>query len=326
MERLSEFVLHRPATLAEAVALLAREPSARAIAGGTDLVPNLRDGLGAPAVLVDVAGLPGLAAIDAAADGGVVLGAGVTLARIVRDPTVAARLPALRDAAAQVAGPAHRTAATLGGNLCVDTRCVFYNQSAWWRGANAHCLKHGGDTCHVAPQGRRCHAAYSGDTAPVLIALGAEVELAGPGGTRRLALEAMYADDGAAPLALARGELVARVRVPPQPPGAACGYRKARVRGAIDFPLAGVAARLVHEGARVADLRVALTGTNARPLRVAGTEAFAGARVDEALLATLAKLVQKQVSPMRTTVTSSHWRRSVAAVLARRLVADLARA
>jgi 4-hydroxybenzoyl-CoA reductase subunit beta len=324
MERLSGFTLHRPATLAEALALLAREPAARAIAGGTDLVPNLRDGLGAPALLVDVAGLPGLAAVEATADGGIVVGAGVTLARLARDATIAARLPALAAAAASVAGPSHRTVATLGGNLCVDTRCVFYNQSAWWRRANAHCLKYGGDTCHVAPQGKRCHAAYSGDTAPVLIALGAEVEIAAAAGTRRMPLEAMYADDGAAPLTLAPGELVARVHVPAQPPGARCGYRKARARGAIDFPLAGVAARLATDGGRITDLRLALTGTNAHPLLVAGTDACAGATVDEALLAALAKLVQKQVSPMRTTVTSSNWRRNVAAVLARRLVAELA--
>jgi len=324
MERLPGFTLHRPATLAEALALLAREPAARPIAGGTDLVPNLRDGLGAPALLVDVAGLPDLAAVELAAGGGIVIGAGVTLARLARDATIAARLPALAAAAASVAGPSHRSVATLGGNLCVDTRCVFYNQSAWWRSANAHCLKHGGDTCHVAPQGKRCHAAYSGDTAPVLIALGAEAEIVAAAGTRRIPLEAMYADDGAAPLALAPGELVARVHVPAQAPGARSGYRKARARGAIDFPLAGVAARLVQDGNRVADLRVALTGTNAHPLRVAGTEAFAGASVDEALLAALAKLVQKQAAPMRTTVTASNWRRSVAAVLARRLVAELA--
>ena len=324
MERLPAFTLHRPETLVEAATLLAREPSARPVAGGTDLVPNLRDGLGAPALLIDIAALPGLDAIEANADGTVVLGAGVTLARLAADSRIAASLPALRDAAAAVAGPAHRTVATLGGNLCVDTRCMFYNQSAWWRRANAYCLKHGGDTCHVAPQGTRCHAAYSGDTAPVLIALGADVEIVRAGGSRRLPVEAMFADDGAAPLALGRGELVARILVPAQPPGARSGYRKARARGAIDFPLAGLAARLVLDDGRVGELRVALTGTNSRPLLLAGTEAFAGAGVDETMLAALAKLVQKQVSPMRTTVTASNWRRSVAAVLARRLVAELA--
>ena len=274
--------------------------------------------------LVDLSAIAGFDTIDAADDGATSIGAGVTLARLVRDDALARRLPVLREAAASVAGPAHRSVATVGGNLCLDTRCVFYNQSAWWRRANAWCLKHGGDTCHVAPQGNHCHAAFAGDLAPALIALGAAVEVAGPAGTRRLPLEALYVDDGAAHLALARGELVARVHIPAQPAGARSAYRKVRVRGAIDFPLAGIAARLVRDRGRVADLRVAITGTNSRPLLLAGTATFAGASVDEALLAALAKLVQKQVSPMRTTLTASNWRRTVAAVTARRLVADLA--
>jgi 4-hydroxybenzoyl-CoA reductase subunit beta len=324
MERLTPFTLHRPASLAEAVALLAREPSARAIAGGTDLVPNLRDGLGAPAALVDLTAIAGLDAIEVAADGNATIGAAVTLARLARDEALAGVLPVLREAALVIAGPGHRTLASVGGNLCLDTRCVYYNQSAWWRRANDYCLKHGGETCHVAPQGKRCHAAFAGDLAPALIALGAEVDVVGPEGARRLPLEDLYADDGAAHLALARGELLAGVRVAAQPPGARSAYRKARARGAIDFPLAGVAVRLALAGGRIADLRVALTGTNSRPLRVAGAEAWIGAAPDETLFAAVAKAVQKQVSPMRTTLTSSYWRRSVAGVLARRLVAELA--
>ena len=324
MERMHAFALARPVSIAEAVALLARDPTARPIAGGTDLVPNLRHGIGEPATLVDLGGVPGLAAIARGADGTLAIGANVTLALLARDSTMP---PALRDAAASVAGPSHRSAATLGGNLCLDTRCVFYNQSAWWRAANAFCLKHGGDTCHVAPQGTRCHAAYSGDTAPVLIALGAKVEIAGPGGTRRIPLEAMYADDGAKHLTLRRDEIVVGVHVPAQPPHARCAYRKLRARGAIDFPLAGVAARLAldREG-RIAALRVALTGTNPQPLLLDGTDAFAGRVVDDALLAELAKLVGKQAKPMRTTVTSSNWRRVAAAATVRRLVAALAAA
>jgi len=228
MERLTPFTLHRPASLAEAVALLAREPSARAIAGGTDLVPNLRDGLGAPAALVDLTAIAGLDAIEVAADGNATIGAAVTLARLARDEALAGVLPVLREAALVIAGPGHRTLASVGGNLCLDTRCVYYNQSAWWRRANDYCLKHGGETCHVAPQGKRCHAAFAGDLAPALIALGAEVDVVGPEGARRLPLEDLYADDGAAHLALARGELLAGVRVAAQPPGARSAYRKAR--------------------------------------------------------------------------------------------------
>ena len=129
--------------------------------------------------------------------------------------------------------PGHRAVATLGGNLCLDTRCVFYNQSEWWRRSNEYCLKQGGDTCHVAPQGRHCHAAFSGDLAPALIVLEADVEIVGPRGVRRLPLADLYVDDGAAPLALGAGrDSSRRVRVPAQPararariPEGACPWR-----------------------------------------------------------------------------------------------------
>jgi len=325
MEWSAPFALARPASLAAAASLLAADTRARIVAGGTDLLPNLRDGLGAPSLLVDLCGIRGLDVIDVATDG-TMIGAGVTLARLGSDARLGSTLPILAEAALSIAGPGHRTVATIGGNLCLDTRCIFYNQSAWWRRANEYCLKHGGETCHVAPQGRHCHAAYSGDLAPVLLVLGAEVDIVGSRGTRRIPLSDLYADDGAAHLTLGPGEIVAAVRVPKQPARAHAGYRKARARGAIDFPLAGVAARVEMDGGDVARLDVALTGTNPRPFVLDGTAEFAGRPFDDVARAKLGKLVQKQASPMRTTVTQSNYRRQVAAVLAQRLVRDLAAA
>jgi len=323
MSGLPEFSLARPATLAEASALLAG--GARAIAGGTDLLPNLRRGIERPQCLVDLGCLAGLDAIEEH-DGALVLGAGVTLARLADDARVARHLAALDEAARAVAGPGHRTAATLGGNLCQDTRCVYYNQSEWWRGSNGWCLKRGGDTCHVAPQGKRCHAAFSGDLAPALLAAGAEVEVATTGGVRRMPLADLYRDDGAAHLTLAPGEFIARVRLAARAPDQRSAYRKARARGSMDFPLAGVAVVLSLRDGMLAELGVGLSGTNSNPFRLSGTEAFIGQRVDEPLLTALGKLVQKQVSPMRSTVTQSNYRRLVASVLTQRLVRDLAAA
>jgi 4-hydroxybenzoyl-CoA reductase subunit beta len=323
MQRLAPFTLLAPATLAEAAAQLCAQPGARALAGGTDLIANLRDGLGTPPVLVDLSRIAALGCIDEDA-GGLTLGAGVTLATLCADERIARATPVLAQAAATIAAPAHRASATLGGNLCLDTRCVFYNQGGWWREANGYCLKHGGSVCHVAPQGQRCHAAYSGDLAPALLALDARVVLQDAHGTRTLPLFELYADDGAAHLSLREGELVAAVVVPRQPAGAQAGYRKARVRAGVDFPLAGVAVRVVLDAGRVADLRVALTGTNSQPLLLDGLGAFAGRSVDAALLAELGKCVQRQASPMRTTVTQSNYRRQVASVLAQRLLRDLA--
>ena len=324
MERLPAFELKRAASLAQAIEWLAAAPDARAIAGGTDLVPNLRDGIGAPPVLVDLSRVAGLDVLEIRT-AGARIGAGVTLARLAADAGIAAALPAVSEAAVSIAGPSHRSVATVGGNLCVDTRCVYYNQSEWWRRSNGYCLKHRGETCHVAPTGTRCHAAYQGDLAPALIACGAAVEIAGPRGTRTIALEDLYRDDGRAHLALEPGELVVAVVVPAQPRGSTSAYRKARARGAIDFPLAGVAVRLATREGRIAAIDVALTGTNSRPFRLAGTDAWIGRAVDDALLAELGKAVGKQVSPMRTTVTQSNWRRQVASVEAQRLVRGLAK-
>jgi 4-hydroxybenzoyl-CoA reductase subunit beta len=329
MPTLAPFKLHRAASATHAAALLARLPGARIVAGGTDLVPNLRRGIGAPEALVDVSSIPDYATIARASDGWHI-GAGATLAALADDAAIARELPALAQAAASVAGPGHRTVATVGGNLCLDTRCVFYNQSEWWRRSNDYCLKLGGETCHVAPQGSRCHAAFSGDLAPALLVYGAQIEVVGARGARRLPLAELYADDGARHLTLAADELIASILVPPQPQGARSGYRKARVRGAMDFPLAGVAIRATLRqaqggpGATLVDLQVALTGTNSRPIALADTDALCGAPVDDALLAALGKRIGKQASPMRTTVTSSHYRRQVAIVLAQRLLRELA--
>jgi len=347
MGHLPEFELKRATSLAQAVAWLAADPRARLHAGGTDVVPNLRRGIERAAVLVDLSAVHGLSDITLA-DSGLTLGARVTLARLATDPTIAQQFPVLAQAAGAVAGPAHRSSATLGGNLCLDTRCVFYNQSDWWRAANDHCLKRGGTLCHVAPQGAHCHAAFSGDLAPALLVLGAEVELVGERGARVLPLAELYRDDGAAHLALAHDEVLIGVRIPPAAPGQRCGYRKARTRAAMDFPLAGVAIALtLHEGAIgvradhgvrgvggvggvageggvLADLRVAITGTNSKPFLLAGCDPFAGRRVDAELLAQLGKLVQKQVSPARSTVTPSNYRRLAAAALAQRLLLELA--
>ncbi len=324
LHTLPDFALERPTTLEQALSALAIGPAVRPIAGGTDLLPNLRHGLGAPARLVDLSGLPGMSEIGVAADGALELGAGVTLARLASDPAVARHLPALADAARAAAGPGHRSAATLGGNLCQDTRCIFYNQSAWWRQANGYCLKRDGDTCHVAPQGKRCHAAFCSDLAPILLVWQAEVELLSVRGSHWLPLTDLYRDDGAAHLTLAADEVLTRVRVPAAPSDLASGYRKARVRGAMDFPLAGVAVALACADGKLAQLSIAISGVASRPVRVCGLDNLIGRPVDDAMLGAIGKAVQKQVSPMRSTLTESNYRRQVASTLAQRLAHELA--
>jgi len=320
MAALPEFRVLTPDSLAAAVAAGQGE-TCRFVAGGTDLMANLRHGIGAPDTLIDLRGIPELHGIVGGPHG-LSLGAAVTLAELAANPAVGKDYPALAAAALAVGGPAHREAGTVGGNLCLDTRCVFYNRSEWWREANGYCLKYQGDICHVAPTGNRCLAAFSGDLAPALLVYTAEVEVAGPGGLRRLPLDELYADDGAAHLRLAAGEFLVRLLLPADPWPAA--YAKARARGSIDFPLAGVALALRTGAHGVEGLRVALTGTNARPFLLTGTEPLLGTAADAAWRAQLGRLVQKQVSPMRTTLLAAQYRRRVAAALAERLAGTLA--
>ncbi|MGO3928544.1 4-hydroxybenzoyl-CoA reductase subunit beta [Rhodopseudomonas pseudopalustris] len=312
--------LLQPGSIDEAVAALAQHPDARLVAGGTDLLVNIRRGVRQPDLLIDAANIAELKQLSVDGDA-LIIGAGVTIAALADDALIASRYRALAQAAASIAGPGHRRLGTVGGNLCLDTRCIYYNQSEWWRRANAYCLKNHGETCHVAPKGNRCHAAFSGDLAPALLVLGAEIDVAGPGGSRRIPLAELYVEDGKAHLALKPGELVVKVRLPANP--AASAYQKLRVRGAVDYPLAGVAVALARSGADIAQLRIALTGTNSRPFLLAGTDALAQRPLDDQMLKEIDQLVQQQVQPMRTTLMSSNYRRLAAAAIARRLTGEL---
>ena len=316
-----KFRVTRPSKLAEAIAARRDHADSAFIAGGTDLIVNIRHGIASPALLIDLSGIAELAGLEAGA-GGLRIGAGVTIAALGSFPAIIERYGALAEAALAIAGPGHRNMGTVGGNLCLDTRCLYYNQSEWWRQANGFCLKHRGDICHVAPQGKRCHAAFTGDLAPALLALAAEVEIDGPQGRRRTPLSQFYVEDGRAHLSLGADEIVVAVHVPPEPPRSA--YAKVRTRGAIDYPLAGVAVALAMNDGMVETLRIGLTGTNSRPFIVTGTDSLLGERIDETALQQIDRLVQKQVQPMRTTIASAHYRRLAAAALARRLVTKLA--
>jgi 4-hydroxybenzoyl-CoA reductase subunit beta len=315
-----EFHLTRPRSVAEAVAARQQHPESRFIAGGTDLLVNIRHGLSSPDLLIDLSGIDELTEIQAS-NHGLCIGAGVTVTALARNPIIASDYRAVAQAAEAVAGPGHRAMGTLGGNICLETRCIFYNQSEWWRHANGFCLKRRGDVCHVAPQGQRCHAAFTGDLAPALLALGVDAEIAGKHGRRRLPLGDLYVEDGRAHLALADDELVVAVNLPRAAPPSA--YSKVRVRGAIDYPLAGVAVVLSAAAGAVKSLRIGLTGTNSRPFVLAGTDAMVGRSIDEKALQDIDRLVQKQVQPMRTTIASAQYRRLAAAALARRLTAAL---
>lgn len=319
-EVLPQFQLLIPTDLDQAVAALGDNPEAVICAGGTDMVVQLRMGLAETAMLIDISGLAELQRITPSQDG-VTIGAGVTLAALEADADLARDYPALVRAASQIAGPTHRNVATLGGNLCLDTRCLYYNQSHWWRKSNSFCLKYRGDTCHVAPKGNRCRAAYSGDLAPALIVLGAEIEILGRAGARRLPLAEFYQEDGADHLRLAPGEIVVAVHLPP--PAMGSDYHKIRVRDSIDFPLAGVAVARRDAADGAARFTIAVTGTNSMPVLVPFEPGLAPGDDEGGYFEALGKAVQKAVSPQRTTSIAPHYRRLSAAATAIRMAKAL---
>jgi len=294
---------------------------ARFLAGGTDLIVNLRRGIGEARTLIDLSGIDDMTAMTYD-DGGLMIGAGVHLAELEGDQVIAKHYPVIAEAAGEIAGPTHRKFATVGGNLCLDTRCIYYNQSHWWRQSNDYCLKYRGDICHVAPKSKICFAAFSGDLAPALLILNAQVQIAGPDGSNWIDLQDLYVDDGAAPLALPENSLVVAVKVPPAE-DTVTAYRKVRVRESIDFPLAGVAVSLKRQGDNLDDLAIAFTGTNPRPMRVQGLDAVIGSALDEAALDQVRRLTNKQIKPMKSTFSPSTYRRAVAVKLAVKTVQDL---
>lgn len=332
---MAEFRLAQPGTVKEAVAAVVKHPGSRFVAGGTDLLVNMRRGINTPDLLVDLSGIDELAEIKSNGNG-VTIGAGVTIAALARNTAVAGQYRALTQAAAAIAGPGHRVMATIGGNLCLDTRCIFYNQSEWWRGANNHCLKTTGTVCHVAPKSRGvCFATFAGDLAPALLALGAEVDIAGPAGKRAIPLSKLYIGfarqdvpvtetqgDGKHFLSLRPGEIVTAVRLK-NTPGLRSAYDKIRIRKSIEYPVAGVAVALRREGDTLVDLRVAFTGTNPRPVLLEGTTDLCGDTLGDRVFKGLDALVRDQIMPMKTTFTPGHYRRRVAGALARRLLARL---
>jgi 4-hydroxybenzoyl-CoA reductase subunit beta len=335
MEALPEFQLIRPTTLDELLAARAAHPQARLLGGGTDLLVNIRRGIEAPPVLIEMTNVRELHALTVD-ERTLHIGASITLSELAGHPEMSKYYPVVAQAAGCIAGPTQRNMGTVGGNLCLDTRCIYYNQSEWWRAANQHCLKTTGTMCHVAPKSRGvCFATFSGDLAPALLTLDAVVELIGPAGRRTLPLNSIYIGyarqkkpitethgDGKYYLALRPGELVAAVRAT-NTKGLRSAYDKIRIRRSIEYPVTGVAVALIREGDVLRQLRVAFTGTNPRPVLLAGTDKLCGGCLDDRVFHALDDLVRDQIMAMKTTFTPGHYRRRVAGVLARRLVAKL---
>jgi len=322
---LPAFTWNRPATLDALLAQLAElKADGLVVAGGTDAVPNLKHGLHEPRAIVSITGIDELRYVRHEADG-LHLGPLVTLAALAEEPRVRAEFPSLAKAASLVASPQIRAMGTLGGNLCLDTRCTYYNQSYFWRESLGFCLKKSGTVCHVVPAGKRCVAAHSSDVAPVLIALGAEVEIASAAGRRTLPVDSFFVGDGVHNNVLVPGELVTRVFVPAASRGARAGYQKLRPRASIDFPMLSVAFAARMEGGAVADARLVVSAIAAKPRSITGAAELArGRALDDALAAELGALAHKQCQPLINVAYDHDYRRAMVPVFVRRAVQEAA--
>lgn len=323
---LPSFRLLRPSRLNEAVQMLAEHSAeVKIVAGGTDLLPSMKQKLFTPQYVLDLRSLRELQGIEAS-DDGVSIGALATLSTIEHSALIRRDYPVLHAAVRTIASPVLRNMGTIGGNICLDTRCLWYNQSLLWRKSCGFCLKKDGDLCHVAPGGKFCWAAFSSDTPPALLCLGAQLEMAGPDGIRRVPLSEFYVNDGIVRLHLAPNEIVTRVFLPASAKGWKGSYQKLRIRGSIDYPLAGVAVVLKMHHGSVDEVRMAITAVNPAPHLVKGVEDLvAGTNLSDEAATQAGELAARTAKPLTTSALTPEYRREMVKVFAKRALLDAAR-
>lgn len=316
MLRMSGFRVVQASSPQEAVALYADSEGPAYIAGGTDLLPTIKLELRQHRTLIAV----GRALSTSVEDDGddIVIGAGMTLARVAE-----LDLAPLAQAAGHIASPQIRNTGTLGGNVMLDTRCRYYNQSPAWRGSLGGCLKAEGDICWVTNGPKSCVATQCSDTVPALMVLGARLRLVSPAGSRDVPLTDLLRYDGLKQLDLAPGELLTHVIVPRPAPGTVAAADKLTVRGSIDFPMLTVAALARFDGPLLADLRVAVGAVSPQPRLLPKLDAFLGQPLDDVAIDAIGELAWKRTRPQGSLAGDLGWRRDVARVTVRRLLVGL---
>jgi 4-hydroxybenzoyl-CoA reductase subunit beta len=323
MLRLPPFEYLAPRSLDEAVELLQRHgPEALLVAGGTDLFPNMKRRLFTPKKLIGLREIKEIKRLEL--NRVLTLGAGLTLSEISRHPAILQRYPALATAAGLVSTPQLRNMGTIGGNLCLDTRCTYYNQTEPWREALSYCLKKDGQVCWVAPGSSRCWAVSSSDTAPVMIALGASVRLVGPQGERLIPAQALYHNDGIAYLSKAPGEILADIHLP-DATGVKMVYKKLRRRGSFDFPILGVAAALRQaEDGTVTEANLVLGAVASYPIKATAAETLlVGQKLNDEVIEEAAKAAFKPAKPLDNTDMSHPYRKQMVQVYVARTLREI---
>ncbi len=310
MLRLPPIKLEAPTTIEDAAKAIANG-NTRLVAGGTDLWPNMKRRHQKAETVVSLMSIPDLDTIDAVSKD-VRIGATATLANIIRDDKVRERFPAFAQAVASISSPPLRNMGTIGGNLCVDTRCTYYNQTEEWRRSIDYCLKEEGTICWVATKSPKCWAHTASDSAPVLCALDAKVKLVSSSNERELPLADMYVDDGIDYLAKQADEILTEVVVPGASDNSHCrsAFWKLRRRGSIDFSTLSVAAAVWTDDSDVVTRAAMYLGAvGAAPMPVAEIETvLVGNKISEDRIAEVAHAAHKIARPMDNTDFAASWR------------------
>lgn len=330
MIRLPSFQFLAPRTLDDATRLLTEAgDGAMLVAGGTDLYPNMKRLQVNPPMLISLRSVRELREVRRGEDGGLVIGAGITLTHLERHSLLrnggAGRMyGSLAAAIPLISTPPLRNMGTLGGNLCLDTRCHFINQTAFWRKAVGSCLKDVGEVCRVAPGSSRCWAIASADLPPLLIALGAQVRIVSTRGERVIPLAALYHDDGINYLTRARDEILTQVILPPGE-GIRAGYLKLRRRGSFDFPSLGVAAAIrLNSDGTCESARIVLGAVTSKPLDMPQAQTLVGEKFDQDIIASVADAIALQARPLQLADFTHSYRKQMIAVYVTRLLNELA--
>ncbi len=326
MLRLPPFRYHAARSVAEAVRLLDREPTAMLVAGGTDLYANMKQRLFTPPLVVGLRSIPGLAAISYNEVTGLSIGALATLSDVAASDAVAKYYPALVEAALAISTPQLRNMGTIGGNVCLDTRCNYYNQNFDWRQALGFCMKKDGDICRVAPSSPKCVAVNSSDTAPVLWAYDGRIRLAGPAGEREVAVADFFRNDGIDAWAKRRDEIITHLLLPPPAAGTRSAYRKLRLRNSFDFPIFGAAVvvrRDEHGVCTAARLVINAVGSSPAQSDKAA-QLLVGSRLEPDALDAAAEAAFAVGKPLDNTSGSIPYRKRMARVYTRRALEAVA--
>ena len=330
MLRLPPFTYLQPTSIKQALQMkIDAGPDSMYVAGGTDLYPNMKRRHQEPKTVISLAGIKKLRRVATARrnggpkESGLGLGAGLTLTELATNRKVRKQYPAVARAAELISTPLLRNMGTLGGNLCLDTRCTYYNQSYEWRKAIHFCMKKDGDICWVAPASPRCWAVSSSDIAPVAAAIGADFVLVGPNGERVVPAARFYHNDGINYLTKQPEEILTEVRLPALD-GWDATYWKLRRRGSFDFPVLGVAAWIRWDGDRVADARIVLGAVASYPQDVPeANQAIVGTTLGDDAIVAAADAAFRPSKPMDNTDFEISWRKHMTRVYVKGALEEL---